>query len=109
MAKLIEIDEAMLLLRQNIRHYLWNKPIRNWSENDVKNLRAGKNINYGNIMREKYNTKGQPIEITAPDGEKIIVESVSAAAKVTKLQANAIYTVVNGRYAKTNNFKFVKV
>lgn len=121
MAKIIEMDEAMNLLRQNRNHYLWNKPIRIWNENDVVNLREGRNINYGNIMRDKnlsnkkhpgknkMNTNGIMLEVTTPQGAKIICESVIHASKVTNVKMKNIYNAVKGEFSKTEGYKFNKI
>jgi len=108
MAKLIETEEAMAMLRKIPNHYLWNKNISRWTEEDVQNLKVGKNINHGNIMRAKYKTKGQPIKVITPEGKEFYCDSVIEASKKTEIKPNAIYNVVNGRYSPTNNYQFIK-
>ena len=63
MSLLIEKEEAMRLLRANVKHYLWNRPMSRWTAADVENLRNGVNINYGNILRDKAPRNSHPYEV----------------------------------------------
>lgn len=53
MAKLIQKEEAMRLLEADRKHYLWLKNFSRWTEQDVANLRAGINKNYGQLTTAK--------------------------------------------------------
>lgn len=124
---LIDKDEAMALLRKNRKHYLWNKHMSRWTAQDVENLRNDVNINFGNILREKtkpvpyvkkemqvcskrvMNRSGQPILVTAPDGNQMTYDSIVKASLATGIKAHHIYNTVNGRYGQTNGFNFKKI
>lgn len=129
MALLIEKNEALTLLRANVKHYLWNKSMCIWTEQDVFNLRHGINKNIGNILREKaprnsnpynkkqqeftadsytYGNNRQPILVT--NNEKTIrYDSVIKASQATGVAASNIYALVNGRYAQSHGFTFKKI
>ena len=129
MALLIEKQEALTLLRQNVKHYLWNKSMSRWTEQDVFNLRNGININIGNILREKaprnsnpysekqmmvsernysYGNNRQPILVTNND-ITLRYDSIVKASEATGVPATNIYALVNGRYAKSFGFTFIKL
>ncbi len=53
MAKLIQKEEVIRLLSANRKHYLLLKNFSRWTEQDVANLRAGINKNYGQLTTAK--------------------------------------------------------
>jgi hypothetical protein len=127
MLLLITKEEAIALLNQNRKHYLWNKEMSRWTAQDVENLRNGININVGNILREKtkpapylvketkvsskrtMNRSGQPILVTTPEGIETTFESIVQASAATGIKAHTIYTLVNGRYAQSFGYSFKKI
>lgn len=44
-------DQFYELLRKNRKHYLWNKPRKDWTEEDISNLINGVNIIPGNTTK----------------------------------------------------------
>lgn len=108
MALLIEKQEALALLRANIKHYLWYRPLSRWTKEDVENLRNGINKNYNNVLGPKTCYKGQAIAVTKSD-ETLKFESVMKAAEFTGVPAANIYALVNGKNARAYGFTFNKI
>lgn len=130
MALSIKKEEAMALLHQNRRHYLWNKSFARWTAKDIQNLRAGININNGNVMREKKPRNTEPYKIketkaealektqTGMQGRKVLVItpqgeiqkyiSVIKAGEATGVKLAAIYNLLNGRPADSCGYQFMK-
>jgi hypothetical protein len=132
MSLIIKKDEAMRLLEQNRKHYLWNKPFSRWTEADVDNLRNGVNINYGNALRERKPKQSKPYEVKQMEvkrdnpglrgtrtgrellvitesGQQLQFKSVVKAADATGVPLSNIYALLNGRYAQSHGFTFKKL
>lgn len=131
MSLIIEKEEAMQLLRANVKHYLWNKNFSRWTAADVENLRNGINKNFGNILREKAprneapykqkqtqvisddmpfcNRTGRAILAITSSGQSLQFDSVVKASDATGVPATNIYALVNGRYAQSHGFNFKKL
>jgi len=109
MALLIQKDEALRLLRQQPKHYLWKKNMSRWSEEDIYNLRSGINPEGENAIRDKVKNQGQPVIARNEKGEPQSFKSVVLASKITGVSKSAIYTAVNGRPANCGNYEFVKI
>ena len=131
MSLLIEREEALALLRKNVKHYLWNRPMNRWTAADVYNLRNGININHGNILRENapkkkpYEVKemtvkkdnpglrgtrtGREVLVTTESGQKLQFLSVVKASQATGVPAPNIYNLLNGRYAQSFGYTFKKL
>jgi len=127
MSLIIKKDEAMKLLQENRKHYLWNKHFSRWTEADVENLRNGVNINHGNILREKAPRNEKPYEVKQMEvitddkpfcnragretlvitetGQELRFTSVIKASDATGVPASNIYALLNGRYAQSHGFK----
>lgn len=131
MSLIIEKEEAMQLLRANVKHYLWNKHFSRWTAADVENLRNGINKNIGNILRYKSprneapykqkqlqvisddmpfcNRSGRAILVITSSGQSLQFDSVVKASDATGVPASNIYALVNGRYAQSHGFNFKKL
>lgn len=129
MALSIKKEEAMDLLHQNKRHYLWNRSFARWTAKDIQNLRAGININHGNVLRERkprtaepYKIKetksdvlqktpsklGRKVLVITPQGEIQKFVSVIEAGEATGVKLAAIYNLLNGRPADSCGYQFMK-
>lgn len=109
MAKLIEMDEAMQLLRLNKKHKLWYKKISLWTEEEVLNLRNNPLRVQDTPEPSKANPPKQPIMVIDPNGKKKEYDSAIAAARELKIPVNKIYALINGRIARNYNYKFSKI
>ena len=106
-------EQERQILRQNMNHYLWNKPRAEWTEQDLKNLEA-KSVNgvpktkavFDRPRRTKkvYN---QPV-IAIKDGEETIYESVALCAAELEIEPNAIYAKINGHQKNNGEYQFFK-
>lgn len=105
-------EQERQILRQNMNHYLWNKPRTQWTEQDLINL-EGKSIG-GNpkpeTVYERPRTRKvykQPV-IAVKDGKEIIFESVALCAAELEIEPNAIYAKINGRQKNNGDYQFFK-
>lgn len=105
-------EQERQILRQNMNHYLWNKPRAQWTEQDIKNL-EGKSIN-GAVKTaavfDKPRTRKsykQPI-IVIKDGEDVLYESVALCAEELEIEPNTIYAKLNGHQKNNGEYQFFK-
>lgn len=106
-------EQERQILRQNMNHYLWNKPRAEWTEQDLKNL-EGKGINGNKIEKpvvfERPRTRKtykQPI-VVVKDGVDTLYESVALCAAELEIEPNTIYAKLNGHQKNNGEYQFFK-
>lgn len=105
-------EQERQILRQNMNHYLWNKPRDKWTEQDLKNLEA-KSINgtqKNAAVFDKPRTRQsyrQPI-IVLHNGEDVLYESVALCAAELEIEPNTIYAKLNGHQKNNGEYQFFK-
>lgn len=105
-------EQERQILRQNMNHYLWNKPRAEWTEQDIKNLEA-KSINgepktaaVFDRPRTRQSYK-QPI-IVKHQEEILEFDSVVLCAAELEIEPNTIYAKLNGHQKNTGEYQFFK-
>ena len=97
--------EELQLLRSQPRHYLWDKKRKDWTEEDLQNLRNG----IGAVeKRNKPNPQKQPVYVLPKNGEAIECKSVVEASCITKISVGVIYNILNGYTKQKEEFHFYK-
>jgi hypothetical protein len=103
------MSEAMQLLRLNPKHKLWFKKIASWTAEDVSNLRNNPLRTQDTPEPNKVNPPKQSILVVDPAGKSKEYESATSAARELKIPVNNIYALINGRTARSFNYKFSKI
>lgn len=106
-------EQERQILRQNMNHYLWNKPRAEWTEQNLKNLEA-KSIN-GELKTEecfdrKRRTKThykQP-ETVIKDNEILEFESVALCAAELDIVPSTLYAQLNGYIKNKGKYQIFK-
>ena len=105
-------EQERQILRQNMNHYLWNKPRAEWTDQDLINL-EGKSIGGTPKPESVYDRPRtrkvykQPI-VVIKDGEEKTFESVALCAAELELEPNAIYARLNGHLKNKGEYQFFK-
>ena len=105
-------EQERQILRQNMNHYLWNKPRAQWTEQDLKSLEA-KGINgtpKTEAVFDRPRTRKsykQPI-IVLHHGEDVLYESVALCAAELEIEPNTIYAKLNGHQKNNGEYQFFK-
>lgn len=99
-------EQELQLLRQDNRHYLWNKPRAKWTTEDLHNLENG-------IKTRPKTTQikmSKQAVLYVKRGEMPVkFESVVEASKQTSINDQTIYAILNGRKEQLSEQHFYKV
>ena len=94
------------LLRDNPKHYLWDKSFKDWTEEDKNNLIKGVDIPK---LRKKYAIGKQPVRMTCSKGAITDFVSVAQASRETGLTESVIHATINGRQKTAKKYKFERI
>ena len=93
-------EEIELLMRYK-SHYLWGKPRKLWTHNDIENLRNGIDVKKANKCGVK-----RPV-IVIKDGKQTECKSVAEASRFSGIKVQKIYNTLYLKSSQLEEIKFI--
>lgn len=100
-------QEEILTLRKYPRHYLWNKPRNQWTQQDIFNLENGV-VKQPETVKTKKNSHLKKPVILVKNEEKKQFGSVKELQQELKIPYSSLTNILNGIAPQRQDFQIYK-
>ena len=100
-------QEEILTLRKYPRHYLWHKPRKDWTDEDIENLKNGVTKHNGSTNKVNY-AKHKTKVLVIQNKEKKSFDSVVAASKHLNFDYGKLVNIINNKMKQKEDFQIYK-